>query len=297
LFRITLQPGTESSNASILWREPWVLDQPYSLALEAYWRDRQREHYDETRAGGRVTVGHRFNYVDSATLTLRGEDVRIHNIEDRRIRAPEIVAAEGNHTVTSTPLQFRRDTTSQGMLPYQGTVTTVGWEPYGTLGGEFSFHKFTAGWDLYHTLGEDLLDRKTIFSIHLDGGYINGDAPFFERFYGGGIGSIRGFRFRGVSPRSGLALDPVGGNFSLTGSAEISFPIVGEMLRGVAFTDFGDVESEVRFGTIRSSVGAGIRLVLPILGQTPIALDFAFPVTKDDQDDTQIISFSLGFSP
>ncbi|HEX8524438.1 MAG TPA: BamA/TamA family outer membrane protein [Tepidisphaeraceae bacterium] len=297
LFRITLQPGTESSNASILWREPWLLDQPYSLALEAYYRDRQREHYEETRGGGRVTFGHRFDYVHSATLTLRGEDVNIHNIDDDPIRAPEILALRGHSTITSTPLQLRRDTTNGGLIPYQGTVTTVGWEPYGTLGGEFSFHKLTAGWDMYHTLYEDLLDRKTVFSLHVDAGYITGEAPFFERFYGGGIGSVRGFRFRGISPRSGIDEDPVGGNFSLTGSAEVSFPIVGEMVRGVVFTDVGDVESEVRIGTIRASVGAGIRLILPILGQTPVAVDFAYPINKDDQDDTQFISFSLGFSP
>ena len=69
------------------------------------------------------------------------------------------------------------------------------------------------------------------------------------------------------------------------------------MVRGVVFTDVGDVESEVRIGTIRASVGAGIRLILPILGQTPVAVDFAYPINKDDQDDTQFISFSLGFSP
>ena len=66
-------------------------------------------------------------------------------------------------------------------------------------------------------------------------------------------------------------------------------------LRGVVFSDFGTVESDVRIGTIRSSVGAGVRLTLPFLGQVPIAIDFAVPITEDDEDDTQIISFSLGF--
>ena len=48
-------------------------------------------------------------------------------------------------------------------------------------------------------------------------------------------------------------------------------------------------------GTIRTGVGAGIRLTLPIFGQLPLALDFGIPITKDDQDDTRFISFSLGF--
>jgi len=107
---------------------------------------------------------------------------------------------------------------------------------------------------------------------------------------------VRGFSFRGISPRSGPEDDRVGGDFSITGSAELSFPVVGETLRGVVFTDVGDVEDSFQLGTIRWSVGAGIRLVLPILGQVPIAIDFAYPITKDSQDDTQYISFSLGFT-
>ena len=64
----------------------------------------------------------------------------------------------------------------------------------------------------------------------------------------------------------------------------------------VVFSDFGTVERDIRIGTIRSSVGAGIRLVLPFFGQAPLAIDFAVPITKDDQDDTQLISFSFGFT-
>ena len=135
-----------------------------------------------------------------------------------------------------------------------------------------------------------------MLAFHANAGVIPiGNSVFFERFYAGGIGSIRGFRFRGVSPRGGRADDPVGGDFSLTGSVELNFPLVGEGLRGVVFTDVGDVEPDVRFGTIRSSVGAGVRLILPFLGQTPLAVDFAVPVTKADTDDKQLISFSFGF--
>jgi outer membrane protein insertion porin family len=107
---------------------------------------------------------------------------------------------------------------------------------------------------------------------------------------------VRGFAFRGISPRSGPEDDRIGGDFMATGSAEVSFPLVGDQLRGVVFTDVGTVEPNFELGTIRSSVGAGVRLTLPFFGQVPIALDVAFPITKDDEDDTQIFSFSLGFS-
>jgi outer membrane protein assembly factor BamA len=220
--------------------------------------------------------------------------VKIGSVEDLKVRAPEILAAQGKSDLTSAALTIRRDTTNPGHFPDRGSVTTGRWESYGALGGDYEFQKFTLGWDGYQTIHEDLLDRKTVLGLHANAGYIVGDSIFFERFYGGGIGSVRGFRFRGISPRSGRGDDPVGGDFILTGTVQVDFPLVGETLRGVVFSDVGTVESDVRIGAIRSSVGTGVRLVLPFLGQTPLAIDFAIPITQDRKDDTQLISFSFG---
>ena len=219
----------------------------------------------------------------------------ITNVQDKEVRAYEIIDAEGTSVLTSVGIRLTRDSTNRGLLPSKGMTTSAGWESFGALGGDYSFQKFTASHDQYFTLHEDLLDRKVILSLHADTGWIAGSAPFFERFYGGGIGSVRGFSFRGISPRSGPDDDRIGGDFIATGSAEVSFPLAGEQLRGVVFADVGTVEPNVELGTIRSSVGAGIRLTLPFLGQAPIALDFAFPLSKSSQDDTQIFSFSMGF--
>jgi len=220
----------------------------------------------------------------------------VRAVEDIKYRPEEILAERGHHVLTSVGFQVRRDTTNPGVFPYKGTVTTFGYELYGALGGDYNFHKFRLNWDGYQTIYQDLLDRRTVVRLSGFAGYINGRSTFLERFYEGGIGSVRGFRFRGVSPRSGLGDDPIGGDFAFTGTAELNFPIYQETLRGVVFMDAGDVESDLRLGTIRTSVGAGIRLVLPFLGQTPIAIDFAVPLNANRQDDRQLISFSLGFS-
>ncbi|MCS7033419.1 MAG: outer membrane protein assembly factor BamA [Phycisphaerae bacterium] len=293
-FRISLEPGSEISNASIRFREPYIFDQPFGFTVEGYARDRIREDYRDRRLGGRIALDHRFNDFWTGAVSLRAENVRIFDIEDKPIRADEILEEDGTHFLSSVGFRVTRDTTNRGFLPYRGTTTGVGVEFFGLLGGDYTFQRFVANWDAYFTLREDILDRRVILELHADAGYITGDAPFFERFYGGGIGSIRGFQFRGVSPRSGPADDRVGGDFLLTGTAQISFPLVGEQLRGVVFTDVGTVEEDFRLGTIRASVGAGIRLTLAFLGQTPVAIDLAYPLSKDDEDDTQIISFSLG---
>lgn len=296
-FRLSVEPGTEQTNASIRWAEPWLFDLPYSYSVEGYIRHRARDHYDEDRLGGRMSFGKRFDFQNVGLLTLRGEDVSIRHVEDKLIRAQEILDHQGHNTVTSIGLQWRHNSTEGGFVPYRGSSIVLSYEQIGAMGGEFYFPKFQLGVDQYISLYEDLLDRRTILGLHFNAGWIpTNDAPFFEKFYGGGLGSVRGFRYRGISPRSGKDDDAVGGNFLLTGSAEVSFPTSVEMLRWVVFTDVGTVEQDVRVGTIRSSIGAGIRLMLPFLGGAPLAIDFAYPLTKDDRDDVQYISFSFGMS-
>lgn len=295
-FRISLEPGTEFSNASVLFSEPFLFDSPYSLTNEYYYRDRIRPNWRETRLGGRVSFGRRFGFQDTVGLTIRGEDVRIYDIDDKPLRAPEVIDLNGHSFLTTYTLSYTRDTTDRGVLPSRGyTLRTAG--EFAAPPGDFDFIKLSVSWDQFFTLYEDLLDRRTILAVYADTGYIFGSAPFFERFYGGGIGSIRGFRFRGVSPRSGLEDDAVGGDFVLTLTGELSFPLAGEFLRGVVFVDTGTVERNFEINDYRVSAGAGVRLYLPFFGQTPFALDFGVPLVKNGQDQTQIISFSFGFNP
>jgi outer membrane protein insertion porin family len=126
-------------------------------------------------------------------------------------------------------------------------------------------------------------------------GVISGDAPVFERFYGGGMGSIRGFDYRGISPRSGVKEDPVGGDFMVFLGGEYSFPIFGREVRGVVFLDSGTVEENMNVTTYRAALGFGVRWIVPIFGPMPMSFDFAIPLAKDPQDDTQVFSFSLGW--
>ena len=295
-FKVELEPGTELSRASISFQEPYLFDQPYTLGFNAYYATRIYEHYDEVRTGAQPSIGRRFAKDWTARISLRGEDVDIRSIDDKPERAPEILAGAGHHTITSSTVDVRRDTTDSPLLPTKGTVIDFSWEHAGTLGGEYFYDKFQGSASAFYTIKEDLLDRKTILNTRARIGYITPDAPFFERFYAGGGGSIRGFRFRGISPRSGPDDDPVGGDFSVVGTVEVGFPLAGEMLRGVVFTDVGDVESTATISTIRSSVGFGFRLKLPIFSEVPLALDFGFPITRSKQDDTQVVSFSLGFT-
>lgn len=295
-FRISLEPGTEVQNASVLFSEPALWDSKYSFTNEYYIRNRIRQDWQETRTGGRVTLGRRLDFENAVSLTFRGEDVRIYDIDNKPLRAQEILDENGHNLVTSFTLGFTRDTTNRGLFPYKGYTFRAAVEQF-TPPGEYTFTKVTTSYNHYFMLYEDLIERKTVLAINADSGNIFGDAPFFESFYAGGLSSLRGFSFRGVSPRSGLDDDAIGGDFLLLLSAEVSYPLAGEFLRGVVFVDTGTVESDIQLGQYRSAVGTGFRLYLPFFGQAPFALDFAAPLSKDSQDETQVVSFSFGFNP
>jgi len=98
-----------------------------------------------------------------------------------------------------------------------------------------------------------------------------------------------------AGPNGQLAI--AGGPFQWLNTIEYLFPITADdSLRGVVFTDFGTVESNVSINNMRVAPGFGLRITLPAMGPAPIALDFAVPVAKAPFDSEQLFSFFVGFA-
>ncbi len=261
-FRAVLEPGTIRTNATVSFFEPRLLDQNVGFGVDGSYRTVRRREYRDTRGGGRIRLVPRLGRKLGVTLSLRGEDVRIFDIDEpEEDRAPEILQEEGNTTLTSAGIRVGWTDLDRPFTPTSGYTLSAGWETFGVLGGP-SFQKATLGADFFVPLYRDEKERPWVFEMRGDAGVIYNDAPFFERFYGGGIGSVRGFRFRGISPRGGVADDAIGGNYALSGSAAVGFPLYDETLRGVIFTDFGSIDSDERLTTMRMSAGFGFRLAL-----------------------------------
>ncbi len=294
-FRLSIEPGTEITRFRVYFREPYLFDRPISLSFSGYLFDRYRDDYNERRAGMLVSLGKRlknfFNFIGSFRL----EGIRIYDIDDewKTIRPEELYDVEGWNLLTSLKLALVRDTTDSFFMPTKGSRLEVAWEQVGLFGGDFDYPKITSQFTYYKTLRTDVFNRKTVWASNVFLGYMD-DAPIFERFYAGGIGSIRGFEFRGISPRKYNDELKTGGKFMLLVGNELSFPIVGKNLRGVTFIDMGTVEDDVSINSWRASVGFGLRLVIDYFGPIPMAFDFAWPISKDDADETQVFSFSLG---
>jgi len=290
-FRIVAEPGTELMRFQVEWFEPRLFDKEYSLGTKAFLWTRSRESYDETRYGGVVSLGHRFKNLWYGELAGRVESVELDDLDT--VVAPEIRKDAGQAILAGIKGTLVRDRTDSRWMPSTGDRFMLSYEQ---VGGDYTFGRADAEYRIYRTVYVDALDRKHIVAGRVGAGHIFGTAPVFERYYGGGIGSVRGFKYRGISPRGTGVDDPIGGDFLVFAGAEYSFPLIADQLRGVVFLDTGTVEEDFGVSSYRASIGVGFRWVIPLFGPVPMSFDFAVPISKDGDDDTQIFSFSLGFT-
>ncbi len=296
MARIQFEPSTEFTRFRIDFREPYLMDQPLSFGVGLYLFERGRDAYDERRAGLDFSFRKKFekgtfkNWIGE--IGFRTEYIGISGIEF--YDAPDIRDVEGANFLTSMRFALVHDTTDSFFLPSRGHRFTMSWEQVGAMGGDFLFSKTGAKYVWHKTLRTDAFGRKSFLSLRGQVDQILGDAPVFERYYAGGIGSMRGFDFRGITPRDGLFGDKVGGEFRVLTGAAYSFPLYAKALRGVLFSDMGTVEEDFGLSTWRASVGFGLRLQLNFFGPVPLEFDLAAPLSKDGDDDTRIFNFLIG---
>ncbi len=290
-LRIVAEPGIDLMRYHIEWFEPYLFDRPYSLGTKAMFFTRERENYDETRYGGVVSVGHRFKNRWYGEVSSRIEGIRLDNLDSDA--PPEVTSDAGTHALIGMKGTLVRDRTDSRWMASTGDRFRLSYEQ---ITGGFNFGRALGDYRIYRTLHVDRLDRKHILAARTMVASILGDAPVFERYYGGGIGSVRGFEYRGISPRSKGTDKPIGGEFMVFAGVEYGFPIVGEQLRGVVFLDTGTVENTCEITTYRAAAGVGLRWIIPMFGPLPMSLDFGFPLNKDDDDETQLLSFTFGWT-
>jgi outer membrane protein insertion porin family len=179
------------------------------------------------------------------------------------------------------------------MIVNRGTRASLAVEP---LYENTAFVRTTADAHQFFPIYGEGFDAH-VLEVSANAGYLGGKAPVFDRFFLGGLGSVRGFDYCGISPHT-LGV-PVGGYWMLYGTAEYTFPIwefIEEVyFRGAGFVDYGDDERlPEQIGRIRIGSGVGLRAVLPKLNGLTAGCNFAWPVSSYRGDSTLVFTFFLG---
>ena len=298
---LSLVPGTRYSDYRLSWLNPSVWDSEYSFGFDLFLQDRYyADYYDDRHTGASVTVGRRFFKDMHVSLTPRVERVDISNLENKAPGdAREVKGSHLRHSLTLGAVYDKRDS------PY---LTTSGYRLMtdlelvgGPLGGDVDCLKETFMARKWWTVWDQPDWGKHTVNVGGKLGFMQSteSVPIFDRFFVGGLRSIRGFRYRRVGPVDPVVRTQVGGEYELLLNAEYEAPLYKNVVRGVLFVDTGAVErslSGIDSDSLRVSAGAGLRIRLPIPGgqRFPLAFYLATPVHRQSTDKAEAFSFTVG---
>lgn len=321
-FRVRAQVGTRRQDYLISFIEPWFLGQRLALEVDLYHRDFQflSTLYNERRTGARIGLTKALTEfiragvaytIESVSLDFNDNDLLPTVIRSEGpghgssiITTPprvssELAAEEGRRLVSKVTTTLAYDTRNSFMLPTKGQrVELIGEVAGGPFGGETDFYRIELRAAQYFPgFGEghvfELVGRAGVSEAF--GGTPR--VPLFDRYFLGGLYTLRGYQYRDVGPVD-INNEPVGGSTYWFGSAEYSIPII-ERVRVAAFYDVGMVYYEPYSFDLRApqkemyndNWGIGLRLNLPI---GPLRLDYAFPITADSYNEASGGRFQFG---
>ncbi|MCA9126583.1 MAG: BamA/TamA family outer membrane protein [Planctomycetales bacterium] len=292
-FRAEIMPGSQVQRYTLNWTEPHFRDLPYSLSVGGFLYTRQFRDWTEQRLGGRMALGYEVTKDLSVSSEIRMEDVEIFS--PRIAGVQELDDALGSNDLYRARFRLAHDTRDNPYLSSEGGLMEI---IYDQVFGEYDYSRGQFNLSRYFLMREraDGGGRHTLASSWKFG-VTGSQTPIFENFFAGGYSTMRGFSFRGASPKVGDV--QVGGEFMFLGSLEYVFPLTAdEMLRGVAFVDYGTVETDLTINSenFRVAPGLGLRIAVPALGPAPLAFDFAVPINYADSDDRQVFSFFMGLT-
>jgi outer membrane protein insertion porin family len=237
----------------------------------------------------------------------RLEQARISNIS--LFAPPDVYASGGREVISALAPSFLRNTLNHAFDPTEGSYQDVSLE-FAGIGGDTTYFRAEARARWFIPILEVGSLGPLVFSSGGRIGWGIGEAgvsgreiPLIERYFPGGINSVRGYQVRTLGPREevfgpqgqSLGYEPVGGTNQLIVQSEFIIPLVPQLgLRGVVFFDMGNAwlqKDGIDFGDLRYSVGGGVRWLSPF---GPLRIEFGVPLNLGEFEQKEGILFSFG---
>jgi outer membrane protein insertion porin family len=277
---------------NLYYFNPAIMDSGWSGGARAYDISGDMDQYRRDTLGWSLTVGHTIGEYIKGYLSFKNERVEVSEVDPE---ASELIRSqEGIFQVRTLSLTFTRDTRDDYFNPTRGTNSRLKVDYQGDfMGGDTSFVRTVVEAAWYHPLFWEL-----VFMLHGEYGQMESlddqEIPIYERFFLGGINSVRGFGFRGVGPKDENG-DPIGGTKELLLNAEVIFPLNREQrVSLVLFFDAGNAfldGENVSLDSLRTSAGAGLRWFSPI---GPFRIEWGFNLDPQPGEKDSDWEFSIG---
>ncbi len=293
--RVRGQLGQQRTIGLVTFRNPYVNDSLTSMQLDVYRTATNYISWFETKTGASVTLGRYLSEYTSGSMSLFAEELNFKNPRPGICpdRFPLVCSQLGNQSTTGFRTSFSRDTRDVFMDPRSGWRTTVGFD-FGTpyLGGSNNFYKYYIDVTKYTPLP---FDTRFSFRARYGAavGIENSPIPLTERFYVGGINTMRGFVFG----RAGPVTDSnslLGASKQLIFNNDFIFTISSEAkLNGVIFFDYGKGfdDDEPLSSKLRKTAGLEGRWISPF---GPLRAAYGINLDPNPAERKGVFEFTIG---
>jgi len=224
-------------------------------------------------------------------IAYRLEYDRLNNVASATASALTEFRRKGVLSGVSAGLSW--NTTDDPLNATHGGLVSLSAEQVGgVLGSDFEFVKIQGEMRRYHLILPRLVLAGRLKVGFADPSGHSKEIPLFERFYAGGISSVRGYGRHRLGPIS-ASDDPIGGRSLLEGSLELRRQLT-EKIGGTLFLDFGQVSLhsfDVPLDDIQFSTGFGVLYTTPV---GPVLLALGFPFNPPHSDQAWQVHFNIG---
>lgn len=189
---------------------------------------------------------------------------------------------------------FSLDTRNRAFFPEKGSLHRVS---LAIFTGDLDYYKvFYRNHFVFPAVGDTTFSFKSRIAYG-DGYNDTSDLPFYERYYAGGVQTVRGYDARSLGPKDSQGL-PFGGKYQVVLNAEFIFKLKAlgdpKTFRTGLYYDAGNVfakSNDISFSDLKSSYGLSAKWFSPI---GPIEFSYALPINAKPEDDTKNFQFTLG---
>lgn len=300
---LNLEQSQRTNNYAFNISNPRLNDSDFSGNFSIYSNGTEYDTYTTDSQGVSLGTGHRFNRYLSGYMGYGYSSNQYSDYDASTLTAEQQRYYE-SYSKSSVTVSATFDNTDDYYVPREGMALSQSLEKSG-LGGDADFWKSRTNFGIYRGLqnliGADLIVRyKARYNYVDDMGYL----PLNERFYMGGIGSVRGYQSYSISPvltdpATGLPIldstgneQKTGGTQTFSNSIELSMPLVPEArMRATAFFDYGMIGDKSVDEIKRGGYGVSLEWFSPV---GPLQLVFSNPYGDKPGDDITHFEFTIG---
>ena len=302
-LQFSFDRSQETRQLSLSFRDPYFTDDGISRSIGGFIRETDTGDFTSasrflsSTRGANIRFGVPLSEFSTFSVGAGYERTEIGTTTETPVRILGFLDEEGDtFDIYNINLGFVYDTRNRTVFATDGVSNRLSLEVT-SPNSDITYYKLGYSFEFYHAI----TPRYTLSAnSRIDTGYGYGDfdnLPFFDRFFAGGVRTLRGYRNGSLGPRDSSG-NAAGGDFRTLGTVELIFPPPFVETPGATrfsfFTDFGNVfedDDEFDIDEVRGSYGVAFVWLSPV---GPLTFSWANPYNDREDDRKQRFQFTIG---